>query len=256
MATRLRYSDIADLPLYGVLLNGPGQYYNGAAYEAYDDASWADYVIDLPDPNGVGLYDGGDLPAGAAGATSLEIYWRAGLTESPEDIHYAGKDLLPAGGDPWSAAERTLTMSAAQVAAAVDGSDLVMIQASQFSATLTGLGSLVGRSALYFTGKRSYGDVDASAVVMIEETDGLLVVEGQTAAEAFPLEASPDAFASLLVNNETTGSVTITVDDDATALMRILSGGNYDIKAVFATGSRVITAAKLSVNPVTTRAIA
>lgn len=101
----------------------------------------------------------------------------------------------------WEYSPRTLTQTAASVTAAVTGSNITVIRGDYWSISLTGLGSLVGRTKLYFTVKKSRTDTDAESIIQIEETAGLLYLNGAVASTA--------SNGSLTVTNETTGAVTI-----------------------------------------------
>jgi len=108
-------------------------------------------------------------------------------------------DITAAG--VWEYSSRTLTQSAASVTTAVTGSNITVMRGDYWSISLTGLGSLAGRTKLYFTVKKSRTDTDAESIIQIEETAGLLYLNGAVAGTA--------SNGSLTVTNETTGAVTI-----------------------------------------------
>lgn len=84
--------------------------------------------------------------------------------------------------DPWVASSRTLTQTAAQVAAAVTGSALTITRYVTFRATLTGL-TLTG-SPVYFAVKRAIGDSDNDSLILIKASVGLTRINGAAASTA------------------------------------------------------------------------
>jgi len=130
------------------------------------------------------------------------------------------------GTGVWVSATRTLTQAAAAVAAAVSGSAITAIRGDTLSATLTGLGSLADRSKLWFTAKRDVADADTAAIIQIEETAGLLYFNGApgTAGNG-----------TLVVNDETTGSITITVKASDMAELTAMIG-TYDVQKLNTSG--------------------
>jgi hypothetical protein len=109
----------------------------------------------------------------------------------------------------WAAPDRSLTQSAAQVAAILAGLDIVALRGDKLVVNLTGVGALTGRTKLWFTAKRSKDDSDAHSIIQIEETDGLLYLNGE--------EAEDEEQGAIDVTVESTGSLTITVLGLATA---------------------------------------
>ena len=104
--------------------------------------------------------------------------------------------------DVWSYATRTLTQSAAAVAAVVAGTTLTIQRGDSLSAALTGLGSIVGRKKLWITIKSSETGADTEAVVQIEETAGLIYLNG---AAGTALQGD------ITVDDATAGDITITL---------------------------------------------
>lgn len=132
----------------------------------------------------------------------------------------------------WSYAQRTLTMTAAQVQEAMIGSDLHVVGAVTFTATLTGLTFPAGWSRIFFTAKNSPGAPDATATVQIvvsnpaDAEDGLLFIDGQ------PVTTLADQ-GSLVVAGD---ALTITIGDNATTLLRAGSL-TWDVKALIESDS-------------------
>lgn len=174
--------------------------------------------------------------------------------ERPDDVdgilsatHGTGQwDAVGSGGggstaaDIWAYATRTLTQSAAQVAAAVSGSTVTLMRGDTISFSLTGLGSLAGRSKLWVTGKVSPNDKDAAAQFQIEETGGLLYIGGDV-----PGSASEDA--SLVVDDENAGDITITISAAASSRMKPLANGSYDVQVLISGVVSTKTTAVLNV---------
>lgn len=165
----------------------------------------------------------------------------------------AGKALSDAGsaGDPWSAAVRTLTQSAAQVAATVAGSEITVYRGDTWSISLTGLGAITGYTDVWFTVKDSPTQLDSEALLQVSQTVGLERLNG--AAVALPYAVTD---ASLVVDNDSAGNITVTVA--AVASASIAEGANrcYDVQWKTATGAiHTLTVETFNVNGDVTRAV-
>jgi hypothetical protein len=176
-----------------------------------------------------------------------ELVWDALLADHDTAATF-GKhvaDLLTAA-QVWQSPIRTLTQSAASVTAAVTGSDISVPRMSTWTIALTGLGDISSRTKLYFTVKDALGDTDATAMVQVEETDGLKYLNGAAAT------TSTDG--SIAIVDAVAGSITITLK---AAAANVLSTGDhvYDVKMVTATGVTILTSGKLEITDVVTRAI-
>lgn len=108
-------------------------------------------------------------------------------------------DITAAG--VWEYSDRRLTQTAADAADTITGENITRHRGDYWSISLTGLGSLVGRTKLYFTVKKSRTDTDAESIIQIEETAGLLYLNGAAAGTA--------SNGSLTVTDEATGAATI-----------------------------------------------
>ena len=135
--------------------------------------------------------------------------------------------------------------TAVATAAAVNGSDLSIHRGDTFSASVTGLGDISGRTQLYFTIKSRTSHTDAEALVQVEEDAGLMTLNRAAAAD------STDG--DITVTNAATGALTLTLAAEATA---VLPTGvyYYDIQQVTATGVETLTAAQVTVVADVTRA--
>lgn len=151
----------------------------------------------------------------------------------------AGGGATPA--EVWAHPTRTLTQTASQVAAAVSGSDLTITRAVTFVATLTGITLPAGWDKLYFTVKRSSSQPDGMALVQLLLSnptlpgDGLLTINQAVGVAGNGwLVAAGDA-------------VTITLTDDATALLQNGDRGAYDLKVVVDSASVLLAAGQVLV---------
>jgi len=146
----------------------------------------------------------------------------------------------------WQYSSRTLTQSAATVAATVAGDEITVQRLTSWSISITGMGSLVGRSKLYFTMKTRSSDDDDDSVVQIEESDGLKYIGGD--------EADDSAKGSLTVDDAAAGNVTIAVDESVTDLAK--QSGSWDVKMVTAAGDvSVLTQGDWAIVAVVTHAV-
>ena len=147
----------------------------------------------------------------------------------------------------WAYATRTLTQTAAQVAAILAGSEITAQRGDTLLVNLTGLGDLSGRTKLWFTVKSSRGHADSQATIPLEETAGLTVVNG--AAYAATTDGEID------VTDEAEGDLTITVAEDVTDDL-IPSAYFFDIQRLAGGVVTTLTEGSLTVNADITRAIA
>lgn len=147
--------------------------------------------------------------------------------------------------DVWAYATRTLTMTAAQIAAVLTGNTLTLQRGDTFTASLTGLGSLVGRSKLWFTVKHRYDDADTAAILQIEETGGLLRLLGA---------AGTAIQGTLVVTDAATGALTLTLIPAASSLLIPGKHYLYDVQMLTGTVLRTLTAGTFVVSSDVTRA--
>jgi len=155
--------------------------------------------------------------------------------------------------DVWAYATRTLTQTAAQVTAAVAGATLAIVNAVTFDGTLTGLTIPATWTKIWLTIKTSDKLADSQAIVQILEsnpgvgTDGLLYLNGVAAMAA----------QGTLVVDQAAGTVQITIDDAATALLDENSRLGYDVKVLLSGGTtQLLTIGTATVVLTETKAIA
>lgn len=135
---------------------------------------------------------------------------------------------IPTAAQIWQNPTRTLTMSAAQIAAIVAGSDLTLQRGDTLTIALTGLGNISARTKLWFTVKDRNTKTDAQAKLLVEETLGLEVLEGSDPAVT---ETS-----TLVVTNAVTGAVTITISAAASLKLTPTTTAVWDMQMLTAAG--------------------
>ena len=154
-------------------------------------------------------------------------------------------------GEVWTYSTRTLTQSAAAVAAAVAGSAIAILRGDTLTAELTGLGSLAGYVSIDFTVKAAKADVDADALVRIRLNasgtgDGLLRLNGSGVSDA--------SKGSIAIDDEDAGDITVTLAAAATASLEVRSGLYYDVQLITATAVSTLTDGDADVTADVTRA--
>ena len=142
----------------------------------------------------------------------------------------------------------TLTQVGAEVAATLSGDDLTIRRGDSFSVALTALGDISGRTKLWFTVKEKAVHVDTAAAFQIEETAGLLYIDGDSAGTA--------GNGTITVDDAAAGDITVTLDEAETAKLRPNDALVYDVQVL--DGGSVITlaAGDAEVTADVTRAVA
>lgn len=142
----------------------------------------------------------------------------------------------------------TLTQAGAQIAASISGDDITIHRGDSFSAAITGLGNISGRTKLWFTVKTTARGADTAAIIQIEETAGLVYING--AAAATP------ANGDITVDDAVAGDITITLDEVETAKL-VPDSLVYDIQMLDTGGDvSTLSAADATVTADVTRAVA
>lgn len=157
-----------------------------------------------------------------------------------------GKYIMDLIAGVWAYVSRTLTQTAAQVQAAMTGTTMLIHRGDTFTASLSGLGNISARTKLYFTVKGSKSDLDSAAIIGLEETAGLTVLNGAA--------YSTTTNGSIVVTDAVTGALTITLAPAVTALLAG-NGLYYDIQMVTAAGVTTLTASTCNVDADVTRAV-
>jgi len=118
------------------------------------------------------------------------------------------------------------------IASQVVGSTITVPRGDTLSAVLTNIGELTNCSKLWFTVKDDESDTDATSLIQIEKTAGLLYINGTA--------ASVSANGSITINDEPTGDVTVMLA--AVELAKLSPGQyHYDIQILRSTGIAVST---------------
>jgi len=151
-----------------------------------------------------------------------------------------------AAEDVWTHTPRTLTQSATSIASAVAGGTVTIHRGDSLSASITGLGDISARTKLWFTVKRNPADVDTASIIQIEETAGLVYLNG-----AAGVALSGD----ITVDDAVAGDITITMDETATDDLVPKTGYYYDIQMLTATDVTTLSAGPCNVTADITRAV-
>lgn len=191
-----------------------GLVWDGADFVAPDDADWADYVIVVAEDADSGDYRG-DMPAVDAGYYQYLTHLQLGGTEAPGDpavwtgeVQWSGTGLIT---------NKTLYdhITVLQLANSSTDSSApgahTRRRGDRWSVSITGMGSLVGRNALWVTLKRTTSLSDAKSTLQVTELDGLLVLNGTA------VTGGDAALASVTVDDEDAGDITFDVAGEASA---------------------------------------
>jgi hypothetical protein len=191
-----------------------------------------------------------EIQSGLALEATLTAIKGAGWSDETLVAIKAALDALDKSGVAaavWAYAARTLTQSAAAVAAVLAGSDITIQRGDTATIALTDVGALTGYSKIWFTVKSRKNHSDTESIIQIEKTGGLLYLNGAT--------ATTTSDGNLTVNDEATGDVTIMIKAAATA---DLDPGvyYYDVQLLTSSGVTTMTTGKFTVEGDITRAVA
>ncbi len=151
-----------------------------------------------------------------------------------------------AAADVWAYATRRLTQTASEIEDAITGDQISVRKHSTLSVSFTGLGNLATRTGLYFTLKRYATDADGDALIQVDESNGLKVIDAETAATP--------ANGSITVTDEDAGDLTVTVAAAETGKLDAATSLIYDVKLITATAATVLTEGTAKITAVATRA--
>ena len=229
---------LADIALYLYAINKS----TGVATEVWDGTQnptaeisnigtylrvYADADVDTYDYMAAALY---------SGAVSLDANWVVGG---------AGEDHA----GTWAYVSRTLTQTAAEIASAIDGDEITIHRGDSLSISITGLGDISSRTKLWFTVKYKQADADTAAWIQIEETAGLVYLNGADAS-------ARAANGTITVDDEVTGAITITLDEVETDDLEPRTGLYYDVQMKTATDVATLSDGEATVTADITRVVA
>jgi len=188
-------------------------------------------------------------PANYPPATPAQVATELATYDAPIDTEMLAAFAAlndPTAAEVWAAATRTLTQSAASVAAVVSGSNITAQRGDSLSISLTGLGDISTRTKLWFTVKTGTTVADTASTVQIEETAGLLYLNGA---------AGTSGNGVITVTNATTGALTVTLQEADTANLTI-GDYVYDVQVLTSGGTvTTLTAGTFIVTADVTRTI-
>lgn len=209
------------------------------AYRIYEDetstAILTGTMAKLDDANTTGFYTERVAITAANGfedGKSYTIYIEATVDSDKGAIAYGFSAWTDIAAAVWANSTRTLTQSASAVTAAVSGSTISIKRGDTFSGSLTGIGDISSRSKLWFTVKIHSDDADTASIIQIEESAGLIYLNGTDAS-------ARAANGSITVTDASAGDITIALDEAETEDLVIRSGMLYDVQML--TAASVVT---------------
>lgn len=194
------------------------------------------------------------------GITNLAAWLRALARKSAPDAtalseintgggtYDAATDSLEAAAESLAGAV-TVTISQAALAAATLGAEVGTIslrRGDTFSRQLTGLGSLAGRSKLWFTVKAQHEDADSAAKVQITEAGGLVILNGA---------AGTSGDGSLTVDDAAAGDITLALEPEASAALAVSVLWRYDVQMLAGTVVTTLAEGNFRVEPDITQSV-
>lgn len=230
--------------LYAILYNSDGQAGIPATgeFEESLDANQADYAIPLQvsgqtdkwyfELPSEGWSDENPLPAGVYDVEVFEQQGAEPAAADPVTEFSPSPDRIQFDGTGEAVLASLVTASQANaVAAGLDSGQITAHRGDSLSVAFSGLGSLTGRTKLHFTVKRRPAtDEDTAALLQIEETLGLLVLNGEGADSSSEGDIS--------VTDAAAGDLTVTLAATAAAT---LPPGRYRYDLQMKTASAVQT---------------
>lgn len=207
--------------LYALIINSSGQIWNGSAFETIASANWTTYAVTMTEKSTTGIYTG-TFPVVASGLYSVSLRERVGGSPATTDPLVGASEMNWSGTAEVVPIDVSLTNSTT-VVSAVSGGVINAYRGSTWSFNLV-IGNISGFSKLWFTVKNGINDSDAQSVVQIEQSAGLLVLNGSSTVTT--------GDGSITVNNATTGSITITLKPSSSSHIAIATGINYDVKVL------------------------
>lgn len=177
---------------------------------------------------------------GGSGAGSF-----ASTTDSLQSIR---DNLSSGGGGPVTA---SVVVPAATARAVLQGDTIGVTRGDTLRVSLTDLGDISGRQKLWLTVKQSKEAADSAAIIQIEETDRLTLLNGSAPANS--------AWGIMTVVDQAAGDVNIVLYASATKLLSKASGLIWDVKQSLGSSPDDATTqmeGKMNVEPSVTQATA
>jgi len=263
--------------LYVVLLNNDCEAYNGNNFESLSGSNWEDYAIVMTESGSTGIYHA-VMPLVSASVYQFLVYQKAGATPAVTDTSIGDGSIKWTGAVEEGPSDNSalvaqieeltslvsaiktktdlLNVSSVVVATVNNPGDLYIRQAATYSSSIDGLTILADWQKVYFTCKSNKGHPDSKSLIQIVVTngghvnDGLLYLNGTT-----PISPITKTNASLVVT-QSTGIVVISISDDATSLLPLLSGCYYDMKCVTSSGvSTILCEGNIDITAVLTKTV-
>ncbi len=124
--------------------------------------------------------------------------------------------------------------------------DIAVVRGDSWSITFTGLGDISGRTKLWFTLKSDTSGADTTSLVQIEESAGLIYINGAVAGTA--------ANGDITVSDATLGNITVVLDEVESAKLTPATYYRYDVQVLSGGSVTTLAAGKCAVNADVTRA--
>jgi hypothetical protein len=125
---------------------------------------------------------------------------------------------------------RSYASVSSAIATAIEGGVISIQRGDSLSVAITDLGDISGRSKLWFTVKESRSHTDAQSIIQIEETAGLVYLNG---ADASARAANGD----ITVDDAVAGDITVTLDEVETDDLVPEGRLYYDVQMLTAAGA-------------------
>jgi len=152
----------------------------------------------------------------------------------------------PTPAEVWSYSSRTLTQTAAAITAILSGTTLTIHRGDSMSISFSGLGDISSRTNLQFTLKRDRSHDDNVALIQIDESTGLLVLNGSSSVIA--------GNGVITVTGGDAGDFAVTLTATNTAQLSVATGLYYDVQMITASSVSTLTSGGASVTADVTRA--
>lgn len=184
-----------------------------------------------------------NLPSDPADESSIQASIAALSAAVTVIDNFLDTEITAMPAEVWSYATRTLTMTAAQITAAMEGEPLPIYKSVTFDFTFTGLTIPADWAKIWFTLKKSRGTTDSLADIQIVITNGGHSDDGIAVLNAAASTVTTKPYGALVIN-QAAGTAALTIQDDATVLMTGKYStqhlGVYDLKVKDASGATVI----------------